>query len=247
MIQGTEAAMNIELAPRCGARSVKVSSGGGLSIAATLISPVLAVLLSQYLDTREKHHTTFALPVQNTDASHQEGQRPEPRPESSTAKDLPIDHVRLWQAVPLKSETQTPAEKPIGQANQSEVDPAGQFMLLRVARDRAVRTGDGPTAFRVIDAMAKTFPVDADTMKMAVLAKFATAAQKPAQHKSIAEQALTLADQAVRQDHFMVATQLGKLALAEASRASDRELLARAEGQINDVAQRVKAREQPSR
>ena len=95
--------------------------------------------------------------------------------------------------------------------------------------------------------MAETFHVDADTMKMAVLTKFASAAQKPAQHKSIAEQALKLADQAVSQDHFMVANQLGKLALTEASKALDKELLAQAQGQIAEVAELVKARERRSK
>jgi hypothetical protein len=242
-----EAAMNIELAPKCGATSVKFSSGGGLSIVATLISPVIAVLLSQYFNTQEKHHTTFAFPSQDTAASRQESQLPESRPESPTAKDLPAKHVRLWQPVALKSEQQTLAKKLAGKVNETTFDPASQFMLLRAAKDRAVRTGDGQTAFQVIDAMTNVFQVDANTMKMAVLTKFATAAQKPAQHKSIAEQALTLADQAVRQDHFMVATQLGKLALAEARRASDRGLLAQAQGQIAEVVKLVKTREHPSR
>jgi len=39
---------------------------------------------------------------------------------------------------------------------------------------------------------------------------------------------LKLADQAIGQDHFMVASQLDKLALAEAKRALDKELLAQA-------------------
>lgn len=233
--------MNIELAPNCGARSVKFSSGNGLSIVATLISPVIAVLLSQYFTTQEKHQTTFALPIQDAAASHQENQPPESCPESSTATDLPTNPVRFRQAVPLKSEKQLLAKKLVGPANET-IDPASQFMLLRVAKDRAVKTGDGETAFRVIDAMADTFRVDANAMKMSVLAKFASAAQKPAQHKSIAEQALALADQAVRQDDFMVAHQLGKLALAEARRAADRELLARAKDELLEVAQRVKAR-----
>ena len=239
--------MSIELAPNCGARSVKVSSGNGLSVLATLISPLIAVLLSQYLNTQEKHQTTFALPVQDTDASRREGQHPEPRPEPSTAKDSPRDHVRLWQAFPLQSEKQALAKKLIGKANETKGDPASQFVMLRLAKDIATQASDGQTAFQAIDTMAETFQVDANTMKMAVLTKFASAAQKPAQHKSIAEQALKLVDQAVSQDHFMVANQLGKLALAEAKRALDRELVAQAQGRIAEVAELVKAREQPPR
>ncbi len=112
---------------------------------------------------------------------------------------------------------------------------------------RGTRADDGQTAFQAIDAMAGTFRADASTMKMAVLTKFAAAAKAPAQHKAIAEQALNLAGQAVSQDHFMVANQLGRLALAEAKKSLDRELLAQAQGQIADVAELVKARERTSR
>jgi hypothetical protein len=242
-----EAAMNIELVPKCGARSVKFSSGSGLSIVATLISPLFAVLLSEYLTTQEKHQTTFALPIQDTDASRQEGQRPEPRLAPSLAKNSPSDHVPLWQAFPPKSEKQALAKKLIGRANETKNDPANQFATLRLAKDIATQASDGQAAFRAIDTMAETFHVDANAMKMAVLTKFASAAQKPAQHKSIAKQALKLVDQAVSQDHFMVASQLGKLALTEAKRGLDKELLAQAQGQMAEVAERVKAREHLAR
>jgi hypothetical protein len=235
--------MSFELSPIYGARSAKVSSGNGLSILATLISPLIAVCLSQYLQTHEKHQTTFALPVQDTDANRQEGQYPERCPELSVVKDSPEDHVQLWQAFPPKSEKQALARKLIGKASETKDDPASQFVMLRLAKDVATQASDGQTAFQAIDAMAETFQVDANTMKMAVLTKFACAAQKPAQHKAVAEQALKLVDQAVSQDQFMVANQLGKLALAEAKRGLDRELLAQAQGQIAEVADLIKARE----
>lgn len=238
--------MSFELSPNYDARSAKASSGNGLSILTMLISPLIAVCLSQYLRTHENHQTTFALPVEDTVVCRQEGQHPEPRPEPSMAKDSPRDHVRLWQAFSLKSEKQALARKLIGKASETKDDPASQIALLRLAKDIAIQGSDGETAFQAIDAMAETFHVDANTMKMAVLNKFASAAQDPAQHKSIAEQALKLVDQAVSQDQFMVATQLGKLALAEAKRAPDMELVAQAQGQIVAVADLIKAREHRS-
>jgi hypothetical protein len=45
----------------------------------------------------------------------------------------------------------------------------------------------------------------------------------------------------------MVANQLDRLALAEAKKALDRELLAQAQGQITEVAELVKAKERPAR
>jgi hypothetical protein len=188
-----------------------------------------------------------ALPIQDIGASRQESQHPEPRAEPSMSKDSPIDHVRLWQAFPLNSEKQALAKKLIGRVNETKGNPANQFVSLRLAKDIATQASDGQTAFQAIDTMAETFRIDANTMKMEVLTKFASAAQKPAQHKTIAEQALKLADQAVSQDHFMVANQLDKLALAEAKRALDKELLTQAQGQIAEVAELVKARERRSK
>jgi len=239
--------MSLELSPNFGARFEKGSSGNGLSVLATMIAPLIAVLLTQYLTTQEKRQTTFALPVPDTYASRQEGQHTESRAEPSMAKDSPTEHVPVWQAFPLKSEKQALAKKLIGTVSETKDNPASQFVSLQLAKDIAIQANDGKTAFQAIDTMAETFPIDANTMKMAVLTRFASTAQRPAQHKSIAEQALKLADQAVSQDHFMVANQLDKLAIAEAKRASDGELLAQAQGRIAEVAELVKARERSSK
>jgi len=239
--------MSLELSTKYGAKSCKGSSGNGLSFLATMIAPLIAVFLSNYLHTQEQHQTTVTLPVQDTEASRREGKHPELRMELSTADDSPRDIVQLWQAFPLKLEKQALAKKLIGKANETKDDPASQFVMLRLAKDIATQSSDGPTAFQAIDTMAETFPIDTNTMKMAVLTKFASAAKNPAQHKFIAEQALKLADQSVGQGHFPVANQLGKLAVAEAKRAPlDRELLAQAQGEVAKVAALVKARERPS-
>jgi hypothetical protein len=235
--------MYFELSPHCGARSAKGAGGNGLSILATLISPLIAVCLSQYLHTHEKPRTTFALPVQDNRANCQETPYLEPRQEPSPAKDSPGDHVELPKVSAAKSERQVLARNLIGKASDTKEDPASQFMMLRVAKDIAVRARDGQTAFQAIDSITQTFHGDAIAMKLAVLTKFAATAQKPGQHKPIAEEALKLADQAVSQGQFMVATRLGKLALTEAQRAHDTELLAHAQGQIVEVADMVKARE----
>jgi hypothetical protein len=235
--------MSIELSPNYDARSDKGSSGKGWSILATLIAPLFAVLLSHYLNTQEKRQTTFRLPIPEIDAGRQEGQHPELRPELSMAKDSPRDNVPLGQAFPVKSEKQAQAKKLIGEFNETKDNPASEFILLLLTKDIATQAGDGQAAFRAIDTLAEKFHADANIMKMTVLAKFASAAQNPAQHRSIAEQALKLADQAMGQDHFMVANQLDRLALAEAKRALDKELLAQAQGRMAEVAELVKARE----
>ena len=238
--------MSFELSPSGRARSHRVSNGGGVSILVTLLSPLLAVLLAQYLNTRQKNQTTFLLPVPNVGANSPADRQPELSPELPTAKDLPKNPVQPWQAFALQPEKQARAKKLIARANGAKNDPAGRFVMLRLAKDVATQANDGQTAFRAIDALAETFHADADAMKMSVLAKLASVAQKPAQHKSIAEQALKLGDQAIGQNRLMVASQLSKLALAEAKRGLDGELLAKAQGRIAEVADQVRAREHPA-
>ena len=146
-----------------------------------------------------------------------------------------------WAAAKATTEKQALAEKLLGKANESKDDPASQFVLLRLARDIATHANDEETAFQAIDSMAETFQVDALEMKMEVLTKVAKAAQNPARHKSIAGEALKLVDKAIGQDKFAVADQLGKLALDEAQKAGDKELIARTQGRIAEVAEIAKA------
>ena len=88
-----------------------------------------------------------------------------------------------------------------------------------------MQLGDGETAYQAIDAMADTFEIDALKMKMTALTNFASVAQKLPQHKTIAEEALKLVDQAVSRDNFTLANDLGKLGVAEARKALDKKLV----------------------
>jgi hypothetical protein len=235
--------MSFGQSPHCSVRAVRVSNVSGWSLLMTLISPLIAVCLGEYLHTHEKQQTTFAVPIPSSEAGRPEDRLSAPRLESTTVASVPSNGVELRHAFAVEPEKQARAESLIGRANEAQGDPAGQFALLRRAKDIATQAGDANAAFQAIDAMADAFHIDADAMKLAVLAKFAAIAKKPAQHKSIAAQALQRADQAVGHDHFMVANQLGKLALAEAKRAADMELTAQAQSAITNVAERVKAKE----
>jgi hypothetical protein len=138
------------------------------------------------------------------------------------------------------TEKQALAMTLLGKAKDVENDLSGKFVLLRLARDIAMQADDGRTAFQAIDALAEAFQIDALAMKTAALAKFVSAAQKPARHKVIAEQALKLMDQAISEDNFTVAHELGELAFAEARKAFDKEVLAQAKGRVADLAGLIK-------
>ncbi len=235
--------MSFELSPNDRIKCYRGSNVNRWSVLVTLIAPLFAVLLSNYLNARQKCQTTFAVPAPSIGVSLPEDAHPEPRRVPPPTADSPKNPVRVWQACALQPKKQALAKRLIATAGGVKNDPASQFIMLRRAKDVAVEANDGQTAFQVIDSMAETFHVDAGMMKMAVLAKLAAAARKPAQHQAIAEQALQLADEAAGQERLMVASQLGRLALAEAKRALDDDLLAKAQGRITGVAEQARARE----
>jgi hypothetical protein len=238
--------MSFELSPTNDAKYGKVSDGNGLSLLVALLSPLIAVCLSQYLRTHEEHQTAVSLPVPSIDANLREVQCLRPRLEPAAAEDASKDQAQPWPAFSVQAEKQARAKKLLERANGANVDPADRWMMLRLAKDIAAEAHGGQTAFQAIDVMAEAFHVDAGPMKMAALTKFASAAKTPAQHKSIAERALKLANQAVAQDQFMVANQMGRLALSEAKKAADRELLAQVQSQISEAAEQLWAREHSS-
>jgi hypothetical protein len=142
-----------------------------------------------------------------------------------------------------KPEKQTLAQKLLAKAKETEDGSANRYILLRLARDIATQAADGQTAFQAIDAMAATFQVDDLPMKLAVLTKFTSVATLPPQHKAIAEEALKLTKQAISGDHFEIAGELAKLALAEARKANDKDVLAQARDQVTKEAELAKAYE----
>ncbi len=244
--------MSFELSSSNRASVPRLFNGGGVAILVTLISPLSAVLLSYYLNRSPclnrspEFHTTFALPVPEIGAGLSEDVRTEPRQELPVVEHSPGNRVETWQAFSPQAEKQALAKKLLARANGVKNDPASQFILLRLAKDVATEANDGQTAFQAIDAMADTLHVDGEAMKMSVLKRLACVARKPEQHRSIAERALMIENQAIGNGRFMVAGQLGKLAVAEAKRTSDKELLAEAQRGVAEVVKQVWARQRIS-
>ena len=137
-------------------------------------------------------------------------------------------------------ERQALAKKILEKAEESGNDAAGAFVLFRLARDMAVQAGDGQAAFEAIEAMAERYVVDAVEMKSDVLTGFAKKARTPADHASLAEHLLNVIDDAVAEDKLAQAGELGKLALAEATKARDKELLVTTRARLKDVQQAAK-------
>ena len=83
--------------------------------------------------------------------------RPSNWPKRSTAK--------TWAAAKIPSQKRDLAQKLLHGADESENDPAGRYILLKLARDAATQAIDGLLAFEAIDKMAEQFQVDDVEMK----------------------------------------------------------------------------------
>jgi len=126
------------------------------------------------------------------------------------------------------AEKQALAKKLLQEALANQNDPVGQYVLLDTARTIALESGDGLTAFSAIEELAQRYQVAAVDLKVQVLETFAKKARLPEDHKSVAEQALPVADQAMSEGNLALATQLGKLALKAAAKGRDKEVLQQA-------------------
>ena len=136
------------------------------------------------------------------------------------------------------------AEKLLKKAEELSDDPTSKFVLLKIAKDISVQAVDGEQAFQAIDKMAEAFQINSLEMKTAVLTGLAKKARTAADHKSIAEQALSLMDEAVGADNLDTATQLGELALPEARRARDSQLLSQVKAKVIEVSALAKSYEE---
>ena len=80
------------------------------------------------------------------------------------------------------------AKKVLTKAEETENDPAGKFVLLKLAKEIAAQASDGPTAFEAIDKMAESFQVDDSDLKSQTLESLAKNARTAADHASVVKQ-----------------------------------------------------------
>ena len=118
------------------------------------------------------------------------------------------------------------ARKLLSKAGEMENDLPGRYELLRLSRDIGVQAGDIETALLAIDQIDRIFAVNALDLKREVLVKSAALASMPGEHKVLVEKCLAIIDQAIANDDFPVAAQLGPLAIEESAKCND-PLLAR--------------------
>lgn len=137
-----------------------------------------------------------------------------------TIKDLFKDEIDAARTPAAKLEL---AKNLLQRGIDTQGDPAGQYVLLRMARDYAV-AADAGLAVQAVDELARSFQIDALTMKIETLTSLSKIAMIPAQGKMFAETALAVADEAIAADNYDIAKQSTALALAAAKKTRDAEL-----------------------
>ena len=126
------------------------------------------------------------------------------------------------------------ARKLLGKATQS-TNPANKFVLLRSACDVATQAGDGMIAYQSIEEMHKAFQVDSLLMKASSLFALSRQAKSRSEHLSVARETSSLMDVAIARDSYDVAGKLAEMALAEARKARDAELVAKVVARRKEV------------
>jgi len=127
------------------------------------------------------------------------------------------------------------ARKIIAQGQSAPVGSAERFVLLRLARDIAVRAEDRILALAAVDELDRSFEINALTMKGDVLRELAKGAHPVAYHHAVAQEAMRLADEAGRSGDVDAAEELLKLAVATGGRAREKELVFQARTRIKEL------------
>jgi formylglycine-generating enzyme required for sulfatase activity len=136
------------------------------------------------------------------------------------------------------------ANKILQKGQETKDDPVARFVLLRLARDVALKAEDNALAWQAIDRLAEGYELDPWAMKAEIVVAGAKQARKLPEHKAAADQALIVLRGALDADACAVAQEMAKLALAEAGKARERDLVAQARAGQKQAQQAAKSLEQ---
>ena len=110
-------------------------------------------------------------------------------------------------------------------ARDTDDDDVARFVLLRVARDFAIRGMSVAMFMDAVDEMAKCYQVDPEAQIAKSLPDFLKYARHPDAVKKLGEEVSTLVDEAVQQDRYAHAASLGEVAGKIARKTRDRTII----------------------
>ena len=133
------------------------------------------------------------------------------------------------------------ARKLLQQGEQTEGDPVGKFVLLRIARDSAAQAGDVSVTIQAIDKIVATYEVDPLEMKVEVLTKMSKSASTAQAQKDLVGEIEHVTDAAVDIDNHHIAQQVAGLAITVSRNAKDGALLKRSVARSKEIEQNAAA------
>lgn len=138
----------------------------------------------------------------------------------------------------------TPAERlavarQLATAAESEQDAAKRFVLLQKALELAVAAGDVPAALEALDRLSQNYAVDAEESRISALEQLERNARSLETHRDVAQAALGLLQEALKQKDAQRAGRLAKLATS-AARGSRNIILMRQAVQLEEAAEALR-------
>jgi hypothetical protein len=123
------------------------------------------------------------------------------------------------------------------EASQMDSDPAGRFVMFKLAADVAVRAGDGRAALGAVEEIAQVYDVDGVAMKTELLLELADVARSRIQQRTLALRMLPIVAEAIAEDNYEAAERLCRMAKAAAQKGRDGALANRITALGNQVNQ----------
>ena len=120
-------------------------------------------------------------------------------------------------------------------ASKVQAGSADQYVLLKIARDVAAGTGDAATALQAAERLLEQFDEPAAGLIGDTLLTAAREATSSAQHKAVAEAALSFAGKLADADQYETAISLCEAARSSAQRAKLYPLAKELTGQIEEI------------
>jgi hypothetical protein len=127
------------------------------------------------------------------------------------------------------------AQELLGKVWTSNEDTSAQYVLFKEAGRLAVSAKNVELALRVVNEIEAKFTIDAPTMKLGVVTTIGKSARLPEQIKAVVEKAFPMIEEAVVQEQFDTAEELGEATVEYARRSKDASLLKRAVARNKDL------------
>jgi hypothetical protein len=152
----------------------------------------------------------------------------------AAAQEKSLATIRSVYAEDAKSDKAALAKKLVRTARETQ-DSADRYVMLRTAKTIATDTGQGALAFAAADQMASDFGLSASELKAEVIATAAKLVHGPDQKRALAEAALLVIDDAVREENFEAARSAGKQATQLAQSCKDKDFVQRVAAKNKDI------------